>query len=149
MANGRSEAAVRHRWGTSTPATGPGYGEAGIHLPGTLAMPRVNTQRLQLLNQRREKDKTLRTYRKVDFIETSLRFSDPSFSGSRTHFWAVWDCTFARKTPAPATRQCQRIATTLGTPVSPPHQDVLPVENQPPPSWQQRALLCNAMTSSS
>lgn len=47
------------------------------------------SSRLSYLTSGRENDKILHTYRKVDFIETPLRFSNPSFSGSQINHWVL------------------------------------------------------------
>ena len=91
MANVRSKVAVTHRHAVRNKHTSKRirHSEAEIHLPVMLAMlylPYVlvlMSSTLSYLTSGRENDKILHTYRKVDFIETPLRFSNPSFSGSR------------------------------------------------------------------
>lgn len=103
MANVRSKVAVTHRQAIGNKHTSKRirHSEAKIHLPVMLAMLNLTyvpvRSTLSYLTSGREM--IVHTYRKVDIMETPLRFSNPSFIGSRINQWAF---IFEQDEPMPS-----------------------------------------------
>lgn len=106
MANVRRKVAVTHRQavGKNHTSKSTRHSEAKIHLPVMLAMLNLTyvPVRSTLSYLTVEEKMIVHTYRKVDFMETPLRFSNPSFTGSRINQQVL---TFGQDETMPSLRK--------------------------------------------
>lgn len=98
MASVRSKVAVTRRHAVRNKHTSEGirHAETEMCLPVmlatlhlTYALVLTSSTLSYLTSGRGENDKILHTCREVDFVETPLRFSNPSFSRSRINHWVL------------------------------------------------------------